>query len=173
MANTHQQTPILPALVGQGGNLAASPMRRHCLPNQKVQIKEIRRRKMNRVNPALPPAQPADALAPRALLLRPRLSTLRLCLLHRDLSAYVRSPEELEDRLAAPLVREHFRHLPPALPALCVLLHFCPHRLLLGSPSGAVLEQLIVLPGATPLALVGLPQFDPRQVSSRKGVPCF
>jgi len=32
--------------------------------------------------PALPPAQPADVLAPRALLFRPGLSALRLCLLH-------------------------------------------------------------------------------------------
>ena len=46
---------------------------------------------------------------------------------------------------------------------------------MLGSPSVAVLEQ--VLPGlsgsAAPPALVVLPQFDPPQVSSRKGVPCF
>jgi len=71
---------------------------------------------VNRVNHALPPAN--SALTPGALLFRPRLSALRLCLLHRDLSAHVRSPEELEDRLAAPLVREQFRHLPLALPAL-------------------------------------------------------
>ena len=126
------------------------------------------------MNPALPPTQPADALAPRALLLRPRLTALRLCL-HRHLSAHVRSPEELEDRLAAPLVREQFRHLPLALPALCVLLHFCPHRLMLGSPSVAVLEQVLLgLSGsAVPPALVVLPQFDPLQVSSRKCMPCF
>ena len=46
---------------------------------------------------------------------------------------------------------------------------------MLGSPSVAVLEQ--VLPGlsrsAAPPALVVLPQFDPLQVSSRKGVPYF
>ena len=82
---------------------------------------------------------------------------------HRGLSAHVRSPEELEDRLAAPLVREQFRHHPLVLRALCVLLHLRPHRLLLGSPSGAVLEQ--VLPGlsglAAPPALVVLSQFDP------------
>jgi len=45
---------------------------------------------------------------------------------------------------------------------------------MLGSPSVAVLEQ--VLPGlfgsAAPPALVVLPQFDPLQVSSRKGAPC-
>jgi len=41
--------------------------RRHCLPNKR----KIRRRKVNRVNSALPPAQPADTLALRALLLRP------------------------------------------------------------------------------------------------------
>ena len=73
------------ALVGQvETSLPASLMRRQ----QRVQIREIRRRKANRVNPALPPAQPSDAFAFRALLSRPRLSALRLCLLHRDLFAH-------------------------------------------------------------------------------------
>jgi len=44
----------------------------------------------------------------RALLFRPGFSALRLCLLHRDLSA---SPEELEDRLAARLGCEQSFHL--------------------------------------------------------------
>jgi len=69
--------------------------------------------KTNRVNPALPPVQSADVLAPRAFLFRPRLSALRLCLLHRGLSAHAHSPEELEDRLAAPLVRKQLRHPTP------------------------------------------------------------
>jgi len=59
--------------------------------------------KVNWVNPAL---SPAGALAPKALLFYSRLSALRLYLLYRCLSAHVRSPEELKDRLVAPLVRE-------------------------------------------------------------------
>ena len=49
---------------------------------------------------------------------------------------------EFEDCLAAPLVRGQFRHLPLALPSLCILLNLRPHRqFLLGSPPDTVLEQ--------------------------------
>jgi len=148
--------------------IQTSPMRRHYLPNKNYRLGGLD--VGSEPCESLAPAQPADALAPRALPFRPGLNAFRLCLPRRDLSAHARSPEELEDRLAAPP-----RTVPPSSTCASRALRPSPHRLLLSSPTGAVLEQVLTgLSGpAALLALVILSQFDPLSVSSRQGVPCF
>jgi len=37
----HTLSPILPALVIRGGNLATSQMRRHCMPNKKHKVGKL------------------------------------------------------------------------------------------------------------------------------------
>ena len=71
------------------------------------------------MNPALRPAQPAHALAPRALLFRPRLCSSPLSPSPSGPSCHVRRPKELRWNNSAIF----YLRFPCSLPsALCILL---------------------------------------------------